>query len=285
MATTLTEALTTPEQNKAIIHRWCAEVFNQKKVDVVDELKVSEYADWTPFPGQAPTLEAYKHTLRLFFVAFPDFHYTVSETIAEGEMGVVRGRWAGTHTGNFLGLPPSGKKVGGQRIDMFRFAQGKMSEHWGCGLELAGLELMGFSAPTNGSVDGDGNKGHALQFVKQILNDRNLVAIDGLVEGYTSDHFKQALGLLLVLGALPDAELTVEHVVAEGDKVAVHSTLTGTHQGRFLGIEPTGKPVSIAKIDMFRFSGGKIVESWPFWDNAGLLVQLGALPAGLQLIR
>ncbi len=65
----------------------------------------------------------------------------------------------------------------------------------------------------------------------------------------------------------PDLSITVEDVMAEGDRVAARVTMRGTHQGAFQGIAPTGKRVEVRAIDMFRISGGKIVEHWGHADD------------------
>jgi SnoaL-like polyketide cyclase len=66
-------------------------------------------------------------------------------------------------------------------------------------------------------------------------------------------------------------------MIAEGDQVAVISTLYGTHQGVLMGIPPTHKPVSIVKADIFRIANGKIVEIWQNGDYIGLMQQIGAI--------
>ena len=65
----------------------------------------------------------------------------------------------------------------------------------------------------------------------------------------------------------PDLIVTVEDVMVEGDRVAARVTMRGTHRGEFQGIAPTGKRVEVKAIDMFRISGGKIVEHWGHADD------------------
>jgi predicted ester cyclase len=65
----------------------------------------------------------------------------------------------------------------------------------------------------------------------------------------------------------PDLSITVEDVMAEGDRVAARVTMRGTHMGEFQGIAPTGKRVEVMAINMFRISGGKIVEHWGHADD------------------
>jgi len=78
---------------------------------------------------------------------------------------------------------------------------------------------------------------------------------------------------------LPDARMTVEDVIAEGDKVVVRWACSGTQTGTLWGIPPTGKPVSITGTFTFRFAGGKIVEQWRNWDHLRLNKQLGLIPS------
>lgn len=79
--------------------------------------------------------------------------------------------------------------------------------------------------------------------------------------------------------AFPDAKLTVEELIAEGDTVAVRYTATGTHEGAFMGIEPTGSTVEIAGFEFVRIEEGVIAETWGLFDAFGLMQQLGAVEA------
>jgi len=86
---------------------------------------------------------------------------------------------------------------------------------------------------------------------------------------------KQAIGSLRT--AFPDLNLTIEDSVAHGDKEWIRMTATGTHQGAFFGLAPTGKRFTITVIDVCRFENGKIIEHWGVPDRFALLDQLGAL--------
>lgn len=79
--------------------------------------------------------------------------------------------------------------------------------------------------------------------------------------------------------AFPDGRNTSEELIAEGDKVVHRWTYRGTHRGAFQGILPTGTQVTLTGISIWRFEGGKIVESWHELDNLGLMQQLGIVPA------
>jgi predicted ester cyclase len=77
--------------------------------------------------------------------------------------------------------------------------------------------------------------------------------------------------------AFPDMSVTIEEIVAEGDKVSVRVTYRGTHRGEFIGIAPTGNKINITNATTLRISGGKFVEGWNVMDIR-LMQQLGAMP-------
>lgn len=74
----------------------------------------------------------------------------------------------------------------------------------------------------------------------------------------------------------PDMEFTVEDVVSSGEQVALRWIMTGTHEGRMFGVEPTGRQVELTAIEMNHFSEGKLIETWTQSDQLGLMQQLGA---------
>jgi steroid delta-isomerase-like uncharacterized protein len=83
-----------------------------------------------------------------------------------------------------------------------------------------------------------------------------------------------------LLRAYPDLHITIEDLVEEGDKVVCRDTVTGTHQGEYMGIPPTGKSVTYDEIFIARFAGGRIAETWGVVDVLSQMRQLGAIPGG-----
>jgi len=79
--------------------------------------------------------------------------------------------------------------------------------------------------------------------------------------------------------AFPDARLVVEDQLAEGDLVATRWSGRGTHEGELMGVEPTGKQVTVSGLTISRLEGGKIVEEFQNWDTFGMMQQIGAAPA------
>jgi steroid delta-isomerase-like uncharacterized protein len=79
-------------------------------------------------------------------------------------------------------------------------------------------------------------------------------------------------------GAFPDLNISVEQLVADENNVAIAYTITGTHQGNFLGIAATGRQIKARGVQIARFENGQIVERWGSSDQLGILQQIGANP-------
>lgn len=88
------------------------------------------------------------------------------------------------------------------------------------------------------------------------------------------EHIKDVVRMLRT--AFPDLHFEVHDVIAEGDLVACRSTMTGTHLGPLMRLEPTGKPISVAHMHFMRIVEGQNTDLWHVWDFAGLLRQVGA---------
>jgi predicted ester cyclase len=129
------------------------------------------------------------------------------------------------------------------------------------------------------------NKAFVRRFYEELHSKKNLAAVDDFIDPNIVDHAvppglpggiegaRQFAGMLLT--AFPDHQVTIEDMIAEGDKVVARMTVRGTHQGAFLGIPPTGKHWT----DIIRIAGGKIVEHWNNYDALGLMQQLGVVPS------
>jgi predicted ester cyclase len=89
-------------------------------------------------------------------------------------------------------------------------------------------------------------------------------------------NYKQHVSELC--NVFPDIHFTIDDMVAEGDKVAVRLTVTGTNKGAFRGAPPTNKKVTLWMIQIDHIVGGKFVEGWSRYDTFGLMRQLGLIP-------
>ena len=82
----------------------------------------------------------------------------------------------------------------------------------------------------------------------------------------------------MVIAAFPDIDVTIDDIIAEGDRVVVRMTVSGTHKGEYRGIPPTGKTAVVTEMLIHRASEGKIVEGWDLTDRLGMMQQLGVIP-------
>jgi steroid delta-isomerase-like uncharacterized protein len=124
-------SMSSTEDNKAAVRRYLEEAWNQKNLGILDQLTASDYARY--ISGQASPLdrEGQKQRIASFHQALPDVHLTLEDLIAEGDRVVFRITLRGTHSGMLMGVPPTGKQVTISAIDIARFADGKIVEHWG----------------------------------------------------------------------------------------------------------------------------------------------------------
>ncbi len=138
------------EDTKAFMHRVYEEVYNQRNLAVLDEVCVPDFVVHYPsmtFQG----LEAYKHFVSLIFSAFPDGRYSIEDMIAEGDRVVVRHTFGGTHQGDFMGIPPTGKYITTTAIVISRISNGKGIEAWINGDDLGRMQQLGV-IPTLGQA-------------------------------------------------------------------------------------------------------------------------------------
>jgi steroid delta-isomerase-like uncharacterized protein len=127
------------EQNKAIMRRAVEQVVNEGDLAVIDELVASDFVDHTPLPGLPPNREGIRQTIGMMREAFPDIEVTIEDIIAEDDKVVSRQTTRGTHKGEFMGVPPTGREVTWTGILMFRIREGKIVDQW---LEQDTMGLM-----------------------------------------------------------------------------------------------------------------------------------------------
>lgn len=119
------------EENEAIV-REAVEAFNQGDPEAVDRLFAADYVDHDPSrAGLPPGPDGVKQAWSMFRAAFPDLRATIDDMIAEGDRVAVRGEVRGTHRGELMGIPPTGKRVTVTLIDINRIDNGKLVERWG----------------------------------------------------------------------------------------------------------------------------------------------------------
>jgi predicted ester cyclase len=132
------------------------------------------------------------------------------------------------------------------------------------------------------------NKAIIRRFMEAVLNGRDLGVIDEIVAEDYLDHVafpgqepgrrgvKRRISYLL---AALDPRWTPHDFIAEGDRVVARWSLTGTHRGEFLGLQPTGKEFTFQVLEIYRIKDGMMAEHWNVVDMFGFLQQIGAIPA------
>lgn len=133
---------TETERNKAVIRRFVEEVQNQKNWEVYDELNDPEFVNHSAPPGMTDR-EGSKQYLDAFLGGFPDCRVTIDDMIAEGDQVVTKKTFRGTHTGEFAGIPPTGKPVTLQYVDIMRVRDGRITEHWLSMDQLSFMQQLG----------------------------------------------------------------------------------------------------------------------------------------------
>ena len=133
------------EENKALVKRFVYEVQSAHKLELIDELFSPDFIDH--YAGSMPPYrEGTKRFLTMIITAFPDVSATIHEQTAEGNKVWTRKTFHGTHSGPFMGIPPTGKPIAVEVMDIFRVENGRIAEHWGVSDMLSLLQQIGASA-------------------------------------------------------------------------------------------------------------------------------------------
>lgn len=251
--------------------------------------------------------QGWPHPAMYLRAAFPDRVDVIEEVIAEGDRVGLLFRVTATHTGNFFGIPPTGRKVDVYEMAMLRIVDGQMVEGWFMMDETALLQQLGAKLPPRNDgqfivppLPDTGEDADA--FVQRLSSqspvsqqDRNKIiaarsrSATRSKDGQAADHHQRrfgfqhlreyghahGLGKLALDAAFPDRRDRIEVLIAEGDQVWMRFNTNGTHLANLYNLPPTGKRVGVPVVAIMRFPGGKWQESWTFADELGFLSQLG----------
>jgi steroid delta-isomerase-like uncharacterized protein len=138
-------------ENKALVCRLIEEVQNQHHLDRLDEFFAPDFINHLDHRGDSSELNSVEKTrlfFRAFIAAFPDLHVTIHNQLAEADKVVTHKTFHGTHQGEFMGLPPTGKQIALEIIDILRLANGKVVEHWAVRDQMGMMQQLGL-VPTS----------------------------------------------------------------------------------------------------------------------------------------
>jgi predicted ester cyclase len=169
-------------------------------------------------------------------------------------------------------------------LDVFK---GRAVVEW-VGLHIIKLSIVGATAQSDVLAAAVPRANKAA--VQRLFDDINQGDMSGLERQLSANYVQHSSmpvspgrsGVRQVYAQLrasfPDLRITVEDLVAEGDRVAARVTWRGTQKGEYLGVQPTGRAILVSKMDFCRFESGVMVEHWDVVDRLSLLQQLGVVP-------
>jgi predicted ester cyclase len=307
--------MSTPQEAKEVIRRWNNEGWSGGKYELAHEI-ISPNMTVHGAGGQAVGMgpDGLIDLIKTWRTAFPDGRMAIDDIIVEGDIVAIRNTWHGTHEAEFYGVPPSGAAVAVTSVGIDRVVDGLVTDGWGeldmVGMmqQMGALPLVGPGAvaagrssdwgDTRSKADGAGgdpqaNKEILFRLVEALGSGddegaRALVAdsFDDHSPSWGTDTLDSVLASYGALrGAMPDLrfEIDRDNSVAEGDQVAAHSIVRGTHTGDALfGAEPSGNEIIWTHTDFVRIADGKVVERWSASDTLTLYQQAGVLPAQVE---
>ena len=129
-------------ESKAVFQKF-VDGLNAKDADAIGQIMSANFIDHDLPPGQEPGIEGMVAMMRGFFAAFPDLKVTIDQLIAEGDLVAAAMTTEGTQTGDFMGIPASGKKISITEMHMVRVVDGKAVEHWGVSDAMGMMQQLG----------------------------------------------------------------------------------------------------------------------------------------------
>ena len=233
-------------------------------------------------------------------VAFPDRADAIEQIIAEDDRVGLLFRLNATHTANYCGVEPTGRRIGVYELAMLRIRNGQMVEGWFMMDEAELLLQFGQKLPrrADGSLvvsppaqagddpdfllkelEGDSQEARNRRAVVEAFSSRGGAAKPGIVRP-AFPHLKEELASEAPAGQtlrslLSDHRIRIEALIAEGDSVWARLNFQGRHTGRLFGIAPTGKTLGAHVVVVATFEGDRWTRMWCLGDELGLLLQLG----------
>ncbi len=136
------------EENKALLRHYVEEIHNKVNLDALDQFYAVDFVDHNAWPGIPPGIEGMRQTYAIIHSAVSNLHVTIDDMIAEEDRIVVRFTANAVHTGEFMGIPATGKEISMMEIRIYRIDDGKIVEHWGLMDSATLMQQIGSSPPS-----------------------------------------------------------------------------------------------------------------------------------------
>jgi len=140
------------QQPNEVVRSFVREYQERRDEGAFGRFLASDVIDHTPTPGTAPGAEGVRQVFQMLWSGMPDMRVDIHQQIAEGDMVVTRKSFVGTHKGELFGVPPTGRDIHLDVIDIVRVADGKIVEHWNLVDTFGLLQQLG-AVPALGQQD------------------------------------------------------------------------------------------------------------------------------------
>ena len=282
---------TTPEENEALVQAYWDESVWGPQGKIASVVAPDEIHHWGIL-GTTQGFDEFAKRWALFNAAFPDLTFQVDEIVATDTMAASVWTATGTQEGEWQGLPPTHDVVSWSGINIFRIACGMIAESWGeadhiglraqlGGTDVPPLMQAAAASPAAGAMaeaspcapaTPDETLAVVERWSNEVWTDRKLEVLDEIASPEITHHgasFPDVHGIPDLQAAVqrqfetfPDLVIAVEDGFATSDLAVVRWSGTGTQQGEYFGVPPTGADVTMTGINVYRLECGKIVESW-----------------------
>lgn len=279
--------LVPPSPDETLVRRYVEDVWNDGKLAAAEEILAENFCRYVAVPGASVhSRAAFQQYAAGVRGASPDFRATIDSMKKIGDRVILTWTAQGTNTGPGS-WEPTGKKWKLSGTSSLRIKNGRIVEEFAGWDYVDGFRQLGLDpadvAPGARSIE------IFRTAINEIYNSGKLELANAV---YSDDHQfhvtaaslgnRGAAGMKKRIQAFragfPDLKIRIDQMIAEGSTVASRMMLTGTHDGTFLGIPPTGRSVKLPVVALAHVRDGKLVETWASWDTGELYRQLGVKP-------
>ncbi len=290
------------EDNRNLVTRYDDEVMNRRNYDALPGLVTDDLVDPFAPPGSPGGPQAARQAVEAMVVGIPDLKVDSQDIIVESDLVGFRSTLTGIHEGSLFGMPPTHQPLNIESVQLWRVSNGKLAERW-VRTDMSGFSQNPGMPPPSGTApppqphrtdpapDPSANKAVVTEYYAEVINKHDRLALPTYLSADAVDHsapagFPQGVEGAAMLfgmywGAFPTIRYEVNDMIAEGDRIVVRATLTGTHDGPFMGLPATGRAISVGLLEMLRCADGKIVEHWGGIQDLSLFGQLGIVPGAM----
>ncbi len=274
---------------KSMVEQLHYELFSAKRFALLDTLVTGDFRMHSPYFTEVLGKDELRATIENLHRVLADPKYRIVSLTAEGDRVTVHYIATGRHTGEFFGVPATNRSLTLAGMSVITFREEKIAVIENLWDALGLLEQIGGWTPS-----AESNKRLARRFFDEFLNaGRHDIAPEIFANdvAWHASHMPPLRGpeavrewARLSRTDWPDLHYELVDLLAERDEVVCHWKWSGTHQARWMGVEPTGKRLEFSGTTILKFRDGKICGHWAEWDTLRTLQFLGAAPDDAKLV-